>query len=59
MCLLGNDKIGVQGAWVAQSVKCSNLDFGSGHNLNPNDLMISLREMEPQVGLCTDRVEPA
>ena len=37
---------------MAQSVKCLTLDFDSGH-----DLMVC--EIEPQVGFCTDREEPA
>ena len=37
-------------AWVAQSVKCPTLDFGSDH-----DLMVS--EMEPRVGALS--AEPA
>ena len=45
-------KSGLRGFWVAQSVKCLTLDFGSGH-----DLMVC--EIETHVGLCTDSVEPA
>ena len=40
------------GAWVAQSVGQLTLDFGSGHDL-------TVRRIEPQVGLCTDSAEPA
>ena len=40
------------GVWVAQSVKCLTLDLGSGHNL-------TVGEVEPRVGLCTDSEEPA
>ena len=42
----------MRGAWVAQSVKHLTLDFSSGHDL-------TVHEIEPRVGLCTDRVEPA
>ena len=38
--------------WVAQSVMCLTLDFGSGC-----DLMVC--ETEPHIVLCTDSVEPA
>ena len=41
-----------RGAWVAQSVKCLTLDFGSDH-----DLMIC--EFECCVGLHTDCLDPA
>ena len=41
-----------RGAWVAQWVKCLTLDLCSGH-----DLMVV--EIEPQLGLCADSVEPA
>ena len=37
---------------MAQSVWCQTLDFGSGQHL-------LVREIEPQVGLCTDSMEPA
>ena len=37
---------------MTQLVKFPTLDFGSGH-----DLMVC--EIEPQVGLCADSVEPA
>ena len=37
---------------MAQSVKHLTLDLGSGHDL-------TVREMEPHVGLCADSVEPA
>ena len=40
------------GAWVAQSVECLILDFTSGHDLTVGGI-------EPHVGLCADRVEPA
>ena len=40
------------GTWVAQSVKCPTLGFGSGH-----DLMI--HEFKPHVRLCADGAEPA
>ena len=42
----------MQVAWVAQSAKHLTLDFGSGHDL-------TVREMEPRVGLCADSTEPA
>ena len=42
----------LQGNWVAQSVKCPTLGFGSGH-----DVMV--REFEPHAGLCADSTEPA
>ena len=38
--------------WMAQSVKCLTLGFGSGH-----DLMIC--EFQCHVKLCTDGVDPA
>ena len=34
------------GAWVAQLVKWTTLDFGSGHDL-------TVHGIEPYVGLCT------
>ena len=37
---------------MAQSIKCSTLDFGSGH-----DLMV--REFKPLTGLCAGGTEPA
>ena len=37
---------------VALSLRYLTLDFGSGHDL-------TVHEMEPQVGLCADGVEPA
>ena len=40
------------GRRVAQSVKCPTFDFGSGHGL-------TVRELEPHIGLCADSVEPA
>ena len=39
-------------AWVAQSVKCPTLDFGSGHDL-------AVCEFEPLVGLRAGTVESA
>ena len=41
-----------RGIWAAQSVKCSTLDFGSGHNL-------MVCEFKSHVGLCADSVDPA
>ena len=41
-----------RGAWVAQSVKCLTLGFGSGHDL-------AVRGFEPCNGLCADSMEPA
>ena len=41
-----------RGAWVAQSVKCSTLDFGSSH-----DLMV--HEIKPCIGLCAVSMEPS
>ena len=38
--------------WVAQSVKCLTLNFGSGRDL-------VVHEIEPHLELCTDNVEPA
>ena len=40
------------GAWVAQLVKHTTLDFGSGHDL-------TAREFEPRIGLCVDSAQPA
>ena len=37
---------------MAQSVRHLTLDFGSGHDL-------TVHEIEPRVGLCIDRTEPA
>ena len=37
---------------MAQAVKRQTPDFGSGHDL-------AVREIEPRVGLCPDRAEPA
>ena len=37
---ISHQKLGVRGAWVAQSVKCLTLGFGSGHGC----------EMESRVG---------
>ena len=42
----------LRGTWVAQSVKHLTLGVGSGYDL-------TVREIEPQVGLCTDSLEPA
>ena len=41
-----------RGAWLAQSVKDLTLDFGSGRDL-------TLRGIEPRLGLCADSSEPA
>ena len=41
-----------RGAWVAQLVIRSTLDFGSGHDL-------TVHEIKPHVRLCTDSMEPA
>ena len=41
-----------RGAWVAQLVKCLNLDFSSGH-----DLMV--HGIKPCIWLCADSMEPA
>ena len=41
-----------KGAWVAQSVKCLTLNFGSGHDLTGH-------EFKPCVGLCADSEKPA
>ena len=41
-----------RGAWVAESVDCPTLDFGSGHDL-------TAYEIEPCTELCTDSVKPA
>ena len=38
--------------WVAQLVKRSTLDFGSGYNL-------TVCELEPRIALCADSTEPA
>ena len=43
---------GIQGTWVAHSVECLALDFGSGHDL-------VVHGFEARVGLCADSVEPA
>ena len=40
-----------KGAWVAQSVLCLTLGFGSGH-----DLLVC--GFEPRIELCADSVEP-
>ena len=50
--LAENSPLKGQGAWVAQSVKRPTLDFSSGHDL-------TVRGIEPNVGLCVDSVEPA
>ena len=42
----------VVGAWVAQSVKCPTLDFGSGRDL-------AVRGFEPRGGFCIDSAESA
>ena len=36
---------------MAQSIKCANLDVGSGHDLK-------VPEIKPRVGLCADSSEP-
>ena len=41
-----------EGSWGAQSVEHPALDFSSGHEL-------TVREIEPRVGLCVDSSEPA
>ena len=41
-----------RGTWVARSVKCLTLDFGSGHDL-------TVGGFEPLTGLCADSAEPA
>ena len=41
-----------QGAWVAQSIKCPALGFGSDHDL-------IVHEFKPRIGLRADRAEPA
>ena len=41
-----------RGAWVAQSVKHPTLNCGSGPDL-------TVRGIEPHVGLCADSAEPA
>ena len=41
-----------QGAWVPQVVKHLALDVGLGHDL-------VVHGIEPHVGLCADRMEPA
>ena len=40
------------GAWVAESIKCPSLDFGSGRGL-------TVHEFEPKIGLCADSMESA
>ena len=45
-------EVAAGGTWVAQLVKRLTLDFSSGHDL-------TVREIEPRVGLCADTVEPA
>ena len=42
----------MRGAWMALLVKCSTLDFGSGHDL-------TVCEFEPYIRLCAESVEPA
>ena len=44
--------IASRGTWVAQSVKCQTLDFGSGHDL-------TVHEFKSCIGLHTDSTEPA
>ena len=41
-----------RGTWVAQWVKCPNLDLGSGHDLK-------VFETDLHIGLCAGNVEPA
>ena len=41
-----------RGTWVAQSVKCLTLGFGSGHDL-------AVHEFKSHIGLCADSVEPS
>ena len=41
-----------RGAWVAQLVRCTSLDFGSG-------LDLTVREFEVRARLCADSVQPA
>ena len=41
-----------RGGWVAQSIKHPTLDFGSGRDL-------TVRGIEPRVGLCAYSMEPA
>ena len=48
----GGEKAVSRGAWVAQLVKHSTLDSGSGHDL-------TVCGLEPHVGLCADSTEPA
>ena len=50
--MLSLEKKKVRGAWVAPSVKCEALDFGSGHGLK-------VCEFEPGIGLHADSAEPA
>ena len=38
--------------WVTQSFECLALAFSSGHDL-------TIRDMEPRIGLCTDSMGPA
>ena len=45
-------KLKIGGTWVAQSVKCPTLGFGSGHDL-------VFHEIEPRARLCADITEPA
>ena len=42
------------GSWVAQLVECLTLDFRPGH-----DLVVSVCEIKPHVGLSADSVKPA
>ena len=39
------------GTWVAQSVKCQTLSFGSGHDL-------TVGEFQPYLALCASDMEP-
>ena len=45
-------KKNLRGPWLAQSVKCPTLDFGSGHDLRVHGI-------EPCIKLCADNTEPA
>ena len=52
LMLLLCQKINLRGPWVAQSVKCPTIDFGSGHDL-------TVHEFEHHTGLHSDSAEPA
>ena len=41
-----------RGVWMAQSLKCPILDFGSGHDL-------TFQGIEPRLGLWANSTEPA